>query len=189
MMRRNPGLRAFGAALTLALVAAACGAGAVTTTTTTEATTTTGAAASATIEVRAVDYGFEGLPERVASGITLTLVNESDVELHEIVAFRLDDDETRSVAELLDDPASLMAYFPRVATVVIAPPLAMGFPVVGTGTLTEPGRYAIICAIPVGADPEEYLAAAAESEGGPPEVEGGPPHFVVGMFAEIIVED
>jgi hypothetical protein len=59
----------------------------------------------------------------------------------------------------------------------------------GTGTLSEAGRYALICVIPTGADPDEYLAAAAASEGGPPDVEGGPPHIVQGMFAELTVID
>ena len=58
---------------------------------------------------------------------------------------------------------------------------------VGTGTLAEPGRYLIICAIPTGVDPGEYLTAAAESEGGPPDVPGGPPHFVHGMYGQITV--
>ena len=71
---------------------------------------------------------------------------------------------------------------------LLAPPGEGAIAAVGDGTLSEPGRYAIICAIPTGADPAEYLAAAAESEGGPPEVPGGPPHFVNGMFAEIVVE-
>lgn len=61
-------------------------------------------------------------------------------------------------------------------------------PAVGDGTLTEPGRYVIACFIPQGADPDEYLNAAAESEGGPPDVAGGPPHFVLGMQAELRVE-
>lgn len=68
---------------------------------------------------------------------------------------------------------------------VIAPPGDSGFAVEGTGVLSEPGRYAVICAIPTGADPDEYLAAAAESEGGPPQVAGGPPHLAMGMFAEV----
>lgn len=71
---------------------------------------------------------------------------------------------------------------------LIAPPNEDGAPVVGTGELTEPGRYAIICAIPTRADPDEYLAAAAEAEGGPPVVDGGPPHFLAGMYAELVVE-
>ena len=74
-----------------------------------------------------------------------------------------------------------------VDTVIVAPPSGDGLVVEGTGVLTEPGRYAIICVIPTGADPGEYLAAAAEAEGGPPDVAGGPPHIVEGMFAELTV--
>ena len=59
---------------------------------------------------------------------------------------------------------------------------------VGDGTLAEPGRYLLLCSIPTGVDPGDYLRAAAESAGGPPDVAGGPPHFVNGMFAELIVE-
>jgi hypothetical protein len=46
----------------------------------------------------------------------------------------------------------------------------------------------VMCAIPTGVDPEEYLAAAAGAAGGPPDVAGGPPHFTHGMAAELIVE-
>jgi hypothetical protein len=60
---------------------------------------------------------------------------------------------------------------------------------VGDGTLVEPGRYAIACFIPTGADPAEYLEAAAQTEEGPPQgVAGGPPHFVQGMVAELVVD-
>lgn len=145
--------------------------------------------ASGAIEVTAVDYEVENLPERIASGATLSLVNESAVELHELVAIPLPADETRSVDELIADPGALVAYFPSVEAVLIAPPLEGSIAVEGTGTLSTPGRYAIICAIPTGAIPEDYLAAAAEAEGGPPEVAGGPPHFVEGMWAEVIVEE
>lgn len=140
------------------------------------------------VVVTAVDYGFEGLPEKVKAGTTLTLVNESMVELHELVAIRLPDDETRSVDQLVQlPPDELAAFFPSVATVIIAPPGESGFAVEGTGTLTEPGRYAVICAIPTGANPGEYLEAAAEAEGGPPEVAGGPPHLAMGMYGEVTV--
>jgi plastocyanin len=138
--------------------------------------------------VTAVDYGFEGLPERVAAGTTLALTNESSVEVHELVAIRLPDTEERSVEELVQlPPAELAAFFPMVETVVIAPPGEEGIAVEGTGALSEPGRYAVICAIPTGANPDEYLAAAADSAGGPPQVAGGPPHLAMGMYAEIVV--
>ena len=152
--------------------------------------TSTTEAAPPVIEVQAVDYGYVGLPDEVDAGTEIRLVNESEMELHEFVAIRLPDDEARSVLELIQlPPEELAAFFPNVATVLIAPPTEAGIPVEGTGVLTEPGRYAIICAIPTGADPAEYLAAAAESEGGPPDVPGGPPHFVNGMVGEITVVD
>ena len=57
---------------------------------------------------------------------------------------------------------------------------------VGDGTLTEPGRDLAICVIPTGADPGEYLDAAATSEG-PPQVAGGPQHVANGMYALLAV--
>ena len=60
---------------------------------------------------------------------------------------------------------------------------------VGDGTLAEPGRYALMCFIPVGADPDEYMAAVQAAGGGKPGgVAGGPPHFVSGMHAELAVD-
>ncbi len=142
-----------------------------------------------TVEVVASDYRFE-LPDSVKAGTTIQFRNESSAEVHEFVAIRLPDDETRSVAELMQlPPEELAAFFPMVKTVLVAPPGATGIAVEGDGTLSEPGRYAIICVIPTGADPDEYMTAAAEAEGGPPEVAGGPPHIVEGMFAELVVAD
>ncbi|MDZ4827279.1 MAG: hypothetical protein SGJ13_12580 [Actinomycetota bacterium] len=57
-----------------------------------------------TVVVSAIDYGYEDLPDSVAACSTLTLHNTSDAELHERVAFRLADDETRSLKELLALP-------------------------------------------------------------------------------------
>ena len=148
-------------------------------------------AASGTIDVTVVDYGFQGVPDRITAGSTFALANDSEEELHELVAIRLPDDEERPVEELVQLPEEeLMAFMPSVATVVIVPPGAPeGMAVVGDGSLAEPGRYALMCFIPTGADPGEYLAAAAEAEGGPPQVDGGPPHVVQGMWAEVTVVD
>lgn len=142
------------------------------------------------IVVTAIDFGFEGLPDRVAAGTTLALENNSSVEIHELVAIRLPDEEQRPVDELVQlPPEDLATFFPHVETVVIAPPGETGFVVEGTGVLTESGRYAIICAIPTGANPDEYLAAAADAEGEPPTVAGGPPHLAMGMYGEVLVEE
>ena len=167
------------------------GAGSPTTAPSAAPSTTVGSPATTpqVVEVAAVDFRFDHLPERVSAGSRLTLVNESGSELHELVAFRLADDEERSVEELMAlPPDELMATLGQPATVLLATPGGEQIPAVGDGTLSEAGRYAVICSIPTGVDPDEYLAAAAASQGGPPQVAGGPPHLVHGMFAELTVE-
>lgn len=168
-------------------------------TTTTEApaeddtTTTTEApaedAAPGTLEITAVDYAFQGLPESVPAGTKLTLENTSDAELHELVVMRIPDEETRSVEELLTLPESeLMALMSGPpATVLLAAPGGEQVAALGDGTLTEPGRYALLCFIPTGADPVAYMEAAGP-DGPPEDAAGGPPHIAHGMHAELVVE-
>jgi hypothetical protein len=142
------------------------------------------------VAVSAIDYEFEDLPQSIAAGARLTLHNDSEAELHELVAFRLADDETRSAEELAQLPeAELEAVFAgEPATVLIAKPGEESTAALGDGSLTEPGRYVVFCAIPQGVDPDEYLAAAEQSEEGPPDLGGGPPHFLLGMVGEVTVE-
>jgi uncharacterized cupredoxin-like copper-binding protein len=184
------------AAVAAAILLAACGDhddSAATTTTaapvTTAVETTTTAPAPETAEVTSRDFEFAGLPERVRSGTKFTVVNESTAELHELVAFKLDASETRSADEIARLPMEeLMPMFAgEPAMVLLATPGGEQINAVGDGTLTEPGRYLVFCAIPIGADPQEYLAAAQTSDG-PPQVEGGPPHFTAGMYGEVTVE-
>ncbi|HSL56289.1 MAG TPA: hypothetical protein VK866_00445 [Acidimicrobiales bacterium] len=142
------------------------------------------------IEVVATDFAFDDLPAEITAGTRLTLRNDAASELHELVAFALPDDETRPAAELMalppDELGAILGAAPPELVVLAAPG---GEPVtaVGDGTLDEPGRYLVICAIPTGVDPDEYIAAAAESGDEPPEIPGGPPHLVHGMWAEVSV--
>lgn len=141
------------------------------------------------IDVTAVDFEFEDLPDSVPAGTRITLANDAAAELHEIVAFRLPDEEERSGDDLMAlPPEELGAIFAgEPTTVILAPPGGEQVDAVGDGTLTDAGRYLLICAIPTGVSPDAYLEAAAESEGGPPDVAGGPPHFLHGMWAELTV--
>lgn len=144
------------------------------------------------ITVDGVDYGFENLPESVPAGTKLSFRNTAETELHEMVVFRLPDDNTTPLAELVELPAEeLTPILGAPVTVLLQAPGASDvIPAVGDGTIAEPGRYAVMCFIPQGADPAEYLQKAAESEGGPPQgVAGGPPHFVYGMWAELEVTE
>lgn len=138
------------------------------------------------VTVTAVDWSFEDLPESVPVGTKLSLKNEGD-EPHELVAMRIPDDETRSVAELVKlPPEEMFAVFgadAEPAMVVLSKTGTTDTPgaVVGDGTLTEPGRYAIVCFLPVGAE-DDILDAE-----GPPESDA-PPHVSQGMFAELLVD-
>lgn len=138
------------------------------------------------VEVTLGDYAFADLPAELDAGTRLSVVNEG-AELHELVAFRLPDDEERAVEELLALPEDeLLPVLGAPATVLLAAPGGPQIDAVGDGTLAEPGRYAILCFIPTGVDTEAYLEAAATSDG-PPDVPGGPPHIVHGMHAEVLV--
>ncbi|HEV2069571.1 MAG TPA: hypothetical protein VGR26_07255 [Acidimicrobiales bacterium] len=186
-------LKALATAAIVALAATGCGDDndAAVTTTTTESQPPPADAGGETVSITAVNYEFQGAPTTVAGGSRFTLTNAADDELHELVAMRLDDDTDLSVEELVALPEGEFEQHVAPgppAMVIIAPPGEEGFPVVGDGTITEPGRYALVCFIPTGADPDEYLAAAQEGGEGPPQVEGGPPHFTQGMFAELTVE-
>ena len=154
-------------------------------------TTATSAAADTedggATEVVAVDYHFDGLPESIEAGTTLTMRNDSEQEVHEFVAFAIPPEETRSVDELVALPEEeLFASIPgEPALVLVAPPGEEAMAIFGDGTLT-PGRYLVACAIPTGADPDEFMRQAQASDG-PPDVPGGPPHFTAGMYAELNV--
>lgn len=153
-------------------------------------TTTPGDSADrgAATEVVAVDYHFEDLPDRIDAGTRLTMRNDAGAEAHELVAMLIPPEETRSVDELVALPeGELFAAVPgEPALVLVAPPGEDATPVIGDGTL-EAGRYLVFCAIPIGADPDEFMRQAQESQG-PPNVPGGPPHFTAGMVAELTVE-
>ncbi|MDP8937083.1 MAG: hypothetical protein M3O23_05050 [Actinomycetota bacterium] len=141
--------------------------------------------------VTATDYRFENLPKTVKAGTTLTLKNESDKELHEMVVSRLPDNERRSADELVKLPEDeLGGLFQGPPALVLFDPPGDAEPIkaLGDGKLTEKGRYLVICSIPTGADPAEFLKAAEAAQGGPPQVAGGPPHFTRGMYGEITVE-
>ena len=121
------------------------------------------------VEVELVDFAFEGLPDSVAAGTRLTVTNSSEVELHKLSALPIPDDEDRPVEELIALPGAELAAILRVrpATVLAAGPGGPQVDEVGDGTLSEPGRYVIICAIPLGLDPDEYLDAVPSRQASP----------------------
>ncbi len=147
------------------------------------------------IVVTAVDYGYQDLPGTIAAGTTLQLQNDSEAEVHELLAFRVKDDEERSVADLVQLPPEELMAAVEMRGVALAPPgassTALPTPPL---TLEQPGTYAFICILPTDGPPDEVMAAvSAFMERGAPEGEApdypdtGPPHFTQGMWAEVTV--
>jgi hypothetical protein len=140
------------------------------------------------VEVTLSDFSFGDLPDEIPAGTRLDIENTSEDELHELVAVRLADGDDRSVDELVASGLDEVLAAGPPAAVLLAAPGADQITAVGDGTLPEPGRYLLLCAIPTGADVEQYLAAAATSDG-PPQVDGGPPHFLNGMVDDLVVTE
>jgi hypothetical protein len=143
-----------------------------------------------TYEVKAQDYAFNNLPKSVASGSKLEMTNASKAELHEMVVIHLPDAEKRPVGDLIklsDEELGEIAST-EPAMVLIAKPGEDAMAVLGDGTLTEKGRYAVLCFIPTGVDPDAYLAAAESEDGPPDDLGGGEPHAFKGMFGEVTVK-
>jgi plastocyanin len=145
-------------------------------------------AAGDTVEVTGVEYAYEGLPDTVEAGTTFSFTNEGE-ELHEMVAFLIPDEEDRSIDELVqledEELGEVFGGEPMPEFVLMAEPGddgTMVFPPDGEATVTEPGRYGVVCFIPVG------MTEMPEGEQeGPPEGDG-PPHAFEGMTGEFTVE-
>ena len=138
------------------------------------------------VDVRLNDFSFGDLPDEVPAGTRFRIENGAESELHELVAVRLPDDDERSTDEIVEAGLEKVFDAGPPAVVLLAAPRGEQITAVGDGVLAEPGRYLLVCAIPTGADPQEYLDAAATSDG-PPQVAGGPPHFMNGMYDDIVV--
>jgi hypothetical protein len=145
-------------------------------------------AADGVLDVTLSDFSFGDLPDEVVAGTRLRVDNTSENELHELVAVRLADGDERPVDEIVAAGLGEVLSAGPPAAVLLAAPGGEQITAVGDGVLAEPGRYLLLCAIPTGADPQEYLEAAKTSDG-PPQVDGGPPHFVNGMVDDLVVAE
>ncbi len=141
---------------------------------------------SGVLDVTLSDFSFGELPDEVAAGTRLRVENTSESELHEMVAVRLSDGDDRPVDEIVASGLDDLFSAGPPAAVLLAAPGGEQIAAVGDGVLAEPGRYLLLCTIPTGANPQEYLEQAAVSDG-PPQVDGGPPHFVNGMVDDLVV--
>ena len=125
-----------------------------------------------TVAVSAVDYTFAGVPETLAGGPTLFVMNNDSeaAEFHVIVVMQLNEGDDVTLDELLSMPEDEALQHVASEYVAAAEPGSVGGAIVDL----EPGRWIFLCPVPVG---------TAHGEEGT-----GPPHFVEGMSGEFVVE-
>jgi len=174
-LRSNAALRA--AVVALVVAGGACASTdddekAVATTVGTAATSTP---ATKTLEVTGDDYEFKGVPAKIAPGTTITFTNASKKEVHELIALRVKDGETRPAGTLLQLPEAERDAAAEFRGVAVAFPGEKGFTPEGPIVLAQPGRYLFVCVIPTGADPAAYREAAKTPGPPPPGTDGGGP--------------
>jgi hypothetical protein len=153
-----------------------------------------------TYTVRDVEYAFEDVPATIEAGIVgFELQNEGN-EVHEMVLFRINDDVDLTVEELAELPEEESQSMVEFITAAFAAP--------GEADMTfidlRPGRYGMLCFIPVGttdlsmlegeppgeatsdtSDAATTTEATGETTGDAANM--GPPHFTQGMMTEFEV--
>jgi hypothetical protein len=115
------------------------------------------------VDVTAVDYGFEGVPETIEAGTVGFKLTNGGAEPHALVVFKFNDGDTTTLEQLLELPEEEVMQHASFAAAASAEPGSWG----ASFAELEPGRYAAFCPIPMGGD--------------------GPPHFMQGMSAEFEV--
>jgi hypothetical protein len=120
------------------------------------------------IEVTALDYEYEGIPQTLAAGTYGWLVDNEGQEWHEIVLIKKNENVEETWEELLalgeQDEDAVMAMI-QMKGVALAGPGQRS----GVVTDLEPGEYAAVCFFPVG-------STGLDVEG------TGPPHVAEGMI-------
>jgi plastocyanin len=142
-------------------------------------------AAPADSTVTGTDYAFDATD--VSAGDAVALVNESDVEAHEMVVMEVTDDAVtlEEIQQLLaEDTDAPPPDFLEEAGFAFAMPGETSDQTVRFGQ----GRYLLLCFIPQNAPPETVAQMMESSE--PPELpsDAGPPHVALGMVDLIEVE-
>lgn len=119
-----------------------------------------------TVEVSAVEYAFEGVPNTVPAGISTFHFRNDGAEAHEMLTVRLKDEavSARDLTSLSEEEASKAVEY--IGSAFAGP----GVTDADSRDLAA-GRYALVCLLPIG-------------EGAPDD----PSHFDRGMWAEFTVK-
>lgn len=128
------------------------------------------------LDVTGIDYEFEGLPETLTPGLVAIRFTDTGDELHELAIFRLKTKD--SLRKVLRTPEKEQ----RKKVEEIGGTFAMpGQTTYEIADLSKPGRYGVVCFLPVGST---SIEAAEEAE-----EEDAKAHWHEGMLATIRVEE
>jgi hypothetical protein len=130
------------------------------------------------VDVTGVEYEFQGLPETLPAGVVAFRFTDTGAELHEMDVFRIKSrDSLRKILGLSEKEASKKveqvgnAFAEQNETTYLI------------ADLSKPGRYGVVCHLPVGSTSEREAERRSGEHG-----EGGTPHWRKGMRAEITVQ-
>ena len=153
-----------------------------------------------TIEIEAFDYGYSGFDTDFKVGDILELFNRSEVEFHNLVVIRLDDDDIRTVGEIAEiapegskNPGShgVVEFVGAGRTLVSIGQMdaAPGEDALnGRIRLQRSGRYIALDTVAQGADPLT-VRGAVDTSAPSYLVAGGPLGYQHGMIIEFIVTE
>ena len=115
----------------------------------------------AELNVAASEYAFGGIPEEVPAGPTVINLENIGEQVHEIAIYRINDDVTLTIEELLALPEEEADAMVTFLGENFAFPGDAGHKVVDF----TPGRHVALCFIPDGTTAENFEQMIAEEEG------------------------
>lgn len=116
------------------------------------------------VQVGAVDYAYEGLPDTEAAGVVSFELNNRGAESHELALYRKNDGVEEALEGLVKQSRAKFEEKVTFVGVASTPPGGTDY---ALARLTS-GDYAVVCFLPTGKA-------------------GGPPHHTKGMFEEFKV--
>ena len=123
-----------------------------------------------TIDATAKDYMYQGIPDELSTGYQVVNFSNAGQEQHEMFTFKINDGVTESLDEIFNLPEE--EIFGKI-TPVNATFALPGKSDTVSWNLASPGKYAVVCFIPVG--------SVGETQG------DGPPHLSQGMVHQFTV--
>jgi hypothetical protein len=130
-----------------------------------------------TADVTATEYEFVGLPKTFTPGPVAIKFTDTGAEIHEMAALRLKTkDSVKKVLGLSDKEQQKKAENVGAAFV------QQGETDFFILDFSKPGRYAVVCFLPVGSTSQREIEKKSHEHG------GGTPHWKKGMYASITVQ-